>query len=64
MAQTTQHPAMKANVQKWLCTDGKTWRAGCRATDCWRNCKDESDADSVVSEMAGMTAPQIKAKYS
>lgn len=55
------HNSAKSNVCKWLCSDGKTWSAGDRATDTWVNCKDESEADEVVKSMQGLSAPQIKA---
>ena len=55
------HHALKANVCKWLCFDGTTWRAGDRSTATWFNCENELEADYVVEAMTGLTTAQIKA---
>ncbi len=51
----------RINAEKWLCTDGKTWRAGCRKTGVWWTVKNEKEADKVVENMHSMSISEARA---
>lgn len=51
----------RPNLQKWLCTDGKTWRAGDKRNCVWFTVKDEAEADAIIKSMEGLTSSQIYA---
>ena len=54
---------MLCKPEKWLCSDGKTWRAGDRKNDIWWNVKNEALADRIVEAFSGLTVSELIAQF-
>lgn len=51
------------NPEKWLCTDGKTLRAGDKKSGIWFDVENDEQADAIVDMMKRFTVSQCVAMF-